>query len=299
MANYFLHHPYYFTGEYHQAIDGLRWNIASLQGDLLYERFNSATYPSVVSRAGMATCLAELGEFAEAAAHGEAAVRIAEAVDHPYSLIQASWTVSAGYLRRGDVQHAVPLLERAARLCRLRDIPRPLYQSPIFLGFAYRLGGRIEEALPQLELAEALQKTWGTATWTCWIAEAYWLVGRFEDAGRIAGRALALSRETRERGNEAWLLRLLSELDTQRDPPAFSEGGTSLSAGPSGSKRPRYAPPRRPLPPRPRQAVPAHGRPPAGPGAPHHRRDDVSRDGHAVLAGAGGGSDGRSLEVTV
>jgi tetratricopeptide (TPR) repeat protein len=222
-ANYFLHQSYHFTGEYRHAIDGLRWNIASLEGDLLYERFGSSTYPSVVSRAGMATCLAELGEFPEAAAHGEAAVRIAEAVGHPYSLIHASWSVSAGHLLRGDVQRAVSLLERAASLCRRRDIPRPLYQTTVFLGFGYALGGRLEEALPQLELAEALQKTWGTtATWTRWLAEAYWLVGRVEHAARIADGALALSCETKERGNQAWLLRLLGELDIQRDPRAFS-----------------------------------------------------------------------------
>src|SRR4029453_9575751 len=49
----------------------------------------------------------------------------------------------------------------------------------------------------------------------------------------------------------------------------------------------RHAPPRRPLPPRPRQALPAHGQARAGAGAPHHRDDDVPRDGHDVLAGAG------------
>jgi class 3 adenylate cyclase len=49
----------------------------------------------------------------------------------------------------------------------------------------------------------------------------------------------------------------------------------------------RHAPPRRPLPPRPRQALPAHQQARAGPGAPRHRDDDVSRDGHALLAGAG------------
>src|SRR5262245_51947716 len=38
-----------------------------------------------------------------------------------------------------------------------------------------------------------------------------------------------------------------------------------------------------------RQALPTHGQAAAGRGAPHDRDDDVRRDGHAVLAGAGGG----------
>ena len=223
-ANYFLHQSYYFSGEYRRAIDGLRWNIASLEGDLQHERFGSSTYPSIVSRAGLATCLAELGEFAEGAAHGEQAVRMAEALDHPYSLIQASWAVSTVYLRRGDVENALPLLERAAGLCRLRDIPRQLFPSTVFLGFAYALARRIEEAVSHLEQAEALREAWGTtATWTHWLAEGFRLVGRFEDAARIARRALSQSRETSERGNEAWLLRLFGELDSQSDPPAFSK----------------------------------------------------------------------------
>src|SRR6185369_13969922 len=47
----------------------------------------------------------------------------------------------------------------------------------------------------------------------------------------------------------------------------------------------------RPLPPRPRQALPAHGQAGGGAGAPHDRDDDVPRYGHGILAGAGGGGD--------
>jgi signal transduction histidine kinase len=53
----------------------------------------------------------------------------------------------------------------------------------------------------------------------------------------------------------------------------------------------RHAPPRRPLPPRPRHALSARGQARAGPRAPRHRDDEVRRDGHAFLAGAGGGRD--------
>src|SRR5207245_8651159 len=60
----------------------------------------------------------------------------------------------------------------------------------------------------------------------------------------------------------------------------------------------RHAPPRRPLPPWPRQALSAHRQARAGARAPQHRDDDVPRDGHAVLAGAGGdaGELNRSVE---
>jgi hypothetical protein len=45
------------------------------------------------------------------------------------------------------------------------------------------------------------------------------------------------------------------------------------------------------LPLRPRQALPAHGQAAGGAGAPCHRDDDVLRDGHALLAGAGRGGN--------
>ena len=56
--------------------------------------------------------------------------------------------------------------------------------------------------------------------------------------------------------------------------------------------------PRRPLPPGPRQALPTDPKARAGSGAPHHRDDDVRRDGHAVLAGAdGSGAEGAGMSV--
>src|SRR5499425_2199049 len=53
----------------------------------------------------------------------------------------------------------------------------------------------------------------------------------------------------------------------------------------------RHAPPRRSLPPRPRQALPPHGQARAGSRTYHHRDEDVPRDGDDVLAGAGRGRD--------
>src|SRR5262249_49351507 len=61
-----------------------------------------------------------------------------------------------------------------------------------------------------------------------------------------------------------------------------------------------HAPARRPLPPRPREAVRAHGQARAGARVPHHRDDDVPRDGHALLAGAdGGGDEGTQLVLVI
>ncbi len=61
---------------------------------------------------------------------------------------------------------------------------------------------------------------------------------------------------------------------------ACRRGSRLLPAGARAGRPARDAPARRPLPPRPRHALPAHRRPGEGPGAPDHREGDVPRDGH-------------------
>jgi tetratricopeptide (TPR) repeat protein len=51
------------------------------------------------------------------------------------------------------------------------------------------------------------------------LSEVYVLADRLEEARALAGRALALSQEHRERGHEAWALRLLGEIARHRNPP--------------------------------------------------------------------------------
>src|SRR5215813_2314625 len=89
MARHFLGVAYHVLGDHRRAMGLLRRNVESLAGDLLRERFGMAGLPSVQSRAWLGRCLAELGAFPEGITHAEEAIRIAEAVDHPVSLIYA------------------------------------------------------------------------------------------------------------------------------------------------------------------------------------------------------------------
>src|SRR5205823_3197959 len=79
---------------------------------------------------------------------------------------------------------------------------------------------------------------------------------------------------------------------TDRHEPSFASGGR-LSACDGPGLGDWIAPRRRPLPPWPRKAVPAHRQAGPRPRALHHRGDDVPRDGDAPLAGAGRGRDER------
>src|SRR4029434_247504 len=113
---------YYDLGDYHRAMTYLRSNVASLQGELLYERFDvginnslriSNSLPAITARTYLVLCLAEVGGFAEGIAYGEEALRLAEEIDRPYDRVGASFRVGHLHLRQGNVSRAIPLLERA------------------------------------------------------------------------------------------------------------------------------------------------------------------------------------------
>jgi tetratricopeptide (TPR) repeat protein len=59
----------------------------------------------------------------------------------------------------------------------------------------------------------------GQSLRTIWLSEGYLLAGRVADARIAAQRALRLARQQKERGNEAYTLRLLGEIAAREDPP--------------------------------------------------------------------------------
>src|SRR5262249_8678609 len=123
MATFNLGRAYSDLGDYRRAIESLRRSAELLEGDLLRERFGQAYLPSVFSRTWLALCLAEVGAFVEAIAMGEEGVRIAEAVDHPFSRIGAYRGVGAVYFRKGDLHQAIPLLEYGLGLSQVVNTP--------------------------------------------------------------------------------------------------------------------------------------------------------------------------------
>jgi tetratricopeptide (TPR) repeat protein len=221
-ANLSLGRTYYAKGDYHRAIESLRKNVLSLSHDHIRERSGTASFPSVLSRVYLALYLAESGEFAEGIARGEEAVRIAEAVDHPYSLTHAYCGAGGVYLAKGDLDAAIPKLERSLKLHQLWDLPLQFPWIASQLGYAYALAGRVADALPLLEQAvergSSIRRS-SLPRWIAWLSETYLLAERLEDAHHVAGRALELSQTHKEGGNEAWALRLLGETAAQHDPP--------------------------------------------------------------------------------
>src|SRR4029453_2238025 len=92
-TNWFLGQVYHGLGEYRQAMDVLRQNVMSIQGEWLRERFGQIVPVAGGSRNRLVFCLAEVGAFAEGSAHGAEAIRIVEAADYSYPLVAAYFSV--------------------------------------------------------------------------------------------------------------------------------------------------------------------------------------------------------------
>jgi tetratricopeptide (TPR) repeat protein len=228
MATFFLGLSYLSLGDYRQAVHYHRKNVETLTGEWLRERFGEPGLPAVFSRAFLDWSLAEFGEFAEGMVHGEEAVQIAETtVDQPFTLSHAYLGIGLLHLRKGDLPQAIAMLERGLGVCQAGDVQLllPWVASP--LAYAYALSGRLAEALPLLEQAvEQCVATRNMLIYPLFVAhlgEAYLLAGRIEDAGQQAQHARERSRNLKQRGHEAYALRLLGDVAMHRDPPDIEQ----------------------------------------------------------------------------
>jgi tetratricopeptide (TPR) repeat protein len=221
LANYYLGIGYHAQGDYRQAIDCFKQTVASFEGPRRRERFGETSLPAVLSRVRLAWCHAELGTFAEGRVLGDEGLQIAEAVDHPGSLMIAYNGAGLLALRQGDLPRALPLLERAVGLCHEADLPVYFPRIAAALGVAYTLGGRVADAVPLL--MQAMEQSSATGAYyeaLCGLSlgEAYVLAGRLEEAYTLAEPTLAHARAHQERGNQAYALHLLGEIAARRDP---------------------------------------------------------------------------------
>jgi tetratricopeptide (TPR) repeat protein len=214
---------YYDAGDYPQAVESLGQNVALLQGELRYERFGLIGSVAVSSRANLSLCHAERGAFTEGLALAEEGLQIAETVNHPFSLIEACSGVSVVYLRQGDVQRAIPLLERGTGLCQDWHVLLLLPRLAGALGIAYALDGRIAAGLALVEQAVeyvvARGRARGLAPSLACLSEVYLLAGRLEEARQRAAQALDYARQHKQRGQEAWALWLLGESTARQVSP--------------------------------------------------------------------------------
>jgi tetratricopeptide (TPR) repeat protein len=211
------------AGDYRRAEEVLLKVLQLVEGERSREWFGMTGFPAVMARTYLAMIFADWGKFAQGIAHGQEGIRLAEALDHPYSLAAGCWALAHLQITRGDLGHAVHLLERGLTLSRDRDLSLSVVRHMGSLGYAYALQGRSAEGLPLLEHAltasETMENRGAQSVFLVYLGHAYVLADRLQDALECAGRALSLARAGGERGYEAGSLRLLGEITARRDPP--------------------------------------------------------------------------------
>ena len=210
MARFFVGIAHHCGGDYGAAVEKFR-EVVELLADRPDERFGEPGLPAQCALAFQSWSLAELGRFDQAIAVGAEALRIAEAVDQPFTLMHG-YFLGIAYLERGDLERAIPLLERGFALCRATDLHLWAAETAANLGYAYALAGRLDDVAPVVEAALA-EATATNLQFTCarqhtLAGEAYWIGGHVAEAERLAVRALDMARTNKQRGQEARALYL-------------------------------------------------------------------------------------------
>jgi tetratricopeptide (TPR) repeat protein len=222
-ATYYLGGAYHTLGDYPRAVEYLRQSVALVEKEPFWKAPGSSSLNSINARLYLSWSLAEVGVFAEGSTWAEEALRIAEAAESTVSRVMAYLAMGLVALRHGGLDRAVTMLERGLGLCQSANLPFWFPRVGSALGFAYTLTGRVAEGLPLLEQAVAQGVAIGQMVfqplWVACLAEAYLVSGRREEALVHGERALALARQHKERGHEAYALRLLGESHARHDLP--------------------------------------------------------------------------------
>jgi tetratricopeptide (TPR) repeat protein len=220
-TEFYLGQAYHALGDYRRAMDIFRRTIHALESDLSRRRFGM--FYTAVCRVWLVWCLAETGAFAEGVTLAHDMLRTAETTDNLVSRIGTLFVTGHLYLRQGRLDQAMAVFNRGLGLCESGDIPLWLPWLAAPLGAAYVLVGRLDEALPLLERAVAQSAAMHTmaahALLVAYLSQGYLQAGRIQDATDQAGHALAYARVHKERGHEAWVLRLLGEIAARHNPP--------------------------------------------------------------------------------
>jgi predicted ATPase len=211
---------YLELGDYPQCRASFQRNIATLQGDLLYERFGMGSMPAIQGRLFLVRCCNQTGAFAEGLIYGQEAIAMAEVIDRPYERVSAYTRVGQLHLFRGHFDQAMPLLERSLALSQETDVLIFHSIATSSLALAYARTGRTTEALA---LVQQSGEQFRLLLNILLCIEAYLLMDHREEASRLALRTLDISQERQERGVEAQALWLLGEIVLHHDAPEVDQ----------------------------------------------------------------------------
>jgi tetratricopeptide (TPR) repeat protein len=224
LATSFLAQAHYYRGDYEAVVKAATDNLAALPADWTYEYFGNVAPASVFDRAWLAMALAQLGKFSEAARFEAEAIRLAEPMQHAFTLGRAYLAVGTLHPMEGNWVKAHPLIERWIEVARKGNVALHLPWAVASSAWVLSELGQTSEALVRLREGEDLvdrQVTRGIVGQSSWayhaLGRAALLLGRFDDAQRLSKRAIEMS--TVQPGFRAHALHLAGDIALNVDPP--------------------------------------------------------------------------------
>lgn len=187
------------------------------------ELFYIATAPGpIYGQCYLVRSLAELGRFAEAERHVREAFRRAEPTHHAFAVGMVHLTAGLRLLAKGDWLRARPFVERGMAEYRKGNIQISLPHAVASSAWILAQVGEAEEALSRLREGDELLER-RTASGIIeqvgldysWLGHAALLLGRLDDARRMADRALQHS--SSQPGYAAHALHMRGDLATHPD----------------------------------------------------------------------------------
>ncbi len=216
---------YHARGDYLQAIEMFTTTLDMLKRHPISDSLGHIGMTAVAARAYPLWSLAEVGAFTEGIQLGQEGIELAQTYDHPFSLAMAYCALGLLYLRKGEYQTCIDVLEHGMTLCQRHDLSSWLPGTMAQLGFAYTQSGHLRKGRRLLEqaLPESRRMTGGHPLWIAWLSDVMLRDEQLSEASVLAERSLTLARDRKEQGHTAWALHLLGNVSIRLKPQALSQ----------------------------------------------------------------------------
>jgi class 3 adenylate cyclase/tetratricopeptide (TPR) repeat protein len=220
LATTYLEQVRFFGGDYEAVVALATDNLAAVGHS--YEDFGRNAPPSVDDRFWLVMSLAELGRFAEAERHAAEGLRITESTQNAYTAVQAHRAVATLHLLEGawakaraPIEHAITVIRLGSLGLFLPDVIAVSAWVLAQLGDPTEAVNRIQDGEQLLELHTARGIVGRVSSGYHALGRAYLLLGRPDEASRLAARAIESA--PHQPGFAAYALHLQGDLATHPD----------------------------------------------------------------------------------
>lgn len=203
----------FFMGDYRQAQTVLGPAAAAAAGEENYRRRGVIGHPAVISHGFHALSLVETGDFDDAIVHARSALDLAQRLDSVWDTVRACFTAGAVYVRCSEFSQAISVLRQGIELARTGDLPMGTRVLVPVLGSGLAHVGEMAQALDILAPVSAAPLLPYCLNF---VAEAYLLADRPEEAAGVVTRVLEQSAGRKELGVRAWALCLQGSIAARR-----------------------------------------------------------------------------------